>query len=231
MPDVERIVGRIVAGAATPRDLAALRRGLELYPGAARAAGEAYGVACETAAAREAAALLAAALADDPAPLVGEGGVIRAGFSPELDEARDADRRRAPGPGRAGGGGARAHRHPLAARRLQPRLRLLHRGQQGEPGAGAGRLPAQADAGRRRALRHAAPQGARGAHPRRARGDRRAGGVAVPAGLRPAGGAGGRRCRQPWRAASPRSTCSAPWRRRRRATATCGPRSTTATPS
>ena len=69
---------------------------------------------------------------------------------------------------------ARAHRHSQPARRLQPRLRLLHRGQQGEPRPGAGRLPAQADAGRRRALHHAAPQGARGPDPRRARGHRRA---------------------------------------------------------
>jgi DNA mismatch repair protein MutS len=36
----------------------------------------------------EAAALLAASIADDPAPVVGEGGVIRAGFSTALDEAR-----------------------------------------------------------------------------------------------------------------------------------------------
>ena len=92
-------------------------------------------------------------------------------------------RRRAQSPGRSRSGGTRAQRHPQPARRLQPRVRLLHRGQQGQPGAGAGGLPAQADAGRRRALRHAASQGARGAHRRGARGDRRARGVAVPAGL------------------------------------------------
>ncbi|HLF72013.1 MAG TPA: DNA mismatch repair protein MutS, partial [Dehalococcoidia bacterium] len=86
IPDVERIVGRVVAGQGTPRDLAALRRGLEAYPALLAAAGESRdeGVA----AAAEARALLAEAIADEPAPAVGEGGVVREGFSPELDEAR-----------------------------------------------------------------------------------------------------------------------------------------------
>ncbi|HLG10901.1 MAG TPA: DNA mismatch repair protein MutS, partial [Dehalococcoidia bacterium] len=96
-PDLERIVGRITAGAALPRDLAALRKGLETYPALIEASGGACGSAAESGAAREASALLAAALAGDPAPLVGEGGVIRPGFSPELDEAREltGDARRA----------------------------------------------------------------------------------------------------------------------------------------
>src|SRR3972149_5990311 len=41
LPDVERIVGRVLAGVATPRDLAALRRGLAVYPGLLAAAEEA----------------------------------------------------------------------------------------------------------------------------------------------------------------------------------------------
>jgi DNA mismatch repair protein MutS len=90
-PDVERITGRLVAGSATPRDLAALRRGLEGFE-ALLAAARGEEVAGELdrarAAAAEGGALLAAAIADDPAPAPGEGGVIRPGFSPELDEAR-----------------------------------------------------------------------------------------------------------------------------------------------
>ena len=99
--------------AARPRGAATRPRGL---PGPDRGCrvDDARRRAAALRAAAEAAALLAAALADDPAPAVGEGGVIRAGFSPELDEARDAHGRRAPRPGRARGGGARAHRHPLA---------------------------------------------------------------------------------------------------------------------
>ena len=95
VPDVERIVGRVVAGVARPHDLAALRRALEAFPGLLEAAGEEAGAPAGAAA--EAAALLAATLADDPAPVLGEGGVIRAGFSAELDEARllTGDARRA----------------------------------------------------------------------------------------------------------------------------------------
>ncbi len=89
MPDLERIVGRITAGAAMPRDLAALRKGLETYPELIEACRKGYGSNIETTARDEASALLQAALADDPAPLVGDGGVIREGFSRELDEARE----------------------------------------------------------------------------------------------------------------------------------------------
>jgi DNA mismatch repair protein MutS len=96
MPDIERIVGRITAGAAWPRDLAALRRGVVAYPELLSAAGQ-ESFDATTATAAEARALLEAALADDPAPAVGEGGVIRAGFSADLDEARilTGDARRA----------------------------------------------------------------------------------------------------------------------------------------
>jgi DNA mismatch repair protein MutS len=86
LADVERITGRIVAGAATPRDLASLRRGLGAYPGLLTAA-EAGEGADGREAATEARVLLEAAIADDPAPAAGEGGVIRSGFSPQLDEA------------------------------------------------------------------------------------------------------------------------------------------------
>ncbi|HWO72761.1 MAG TPA: DNA mismatch repair protein MutS [Dehalococcoidia bacterium] len=97
MPDVERIVGRIVAGVALPRDLATLRRALAACPGLIAAAGREFDVAAASRAASEALALLEAAIADDPAPVVGDGGVIKAGFSPELDEARvlTGDARRA----------------------------------------------------------------------------------------------------------------------------------------
>jgi DNA mismatch repair protein MutS len=88
MPDAERIVGRITAGVALPRDLAGLRRGVIAFPGLIEAAGTEFADASALRAAGEASALLEAALAEDPAPVVGEGGVIRAGFSPELDEAR-----------------------------------------------------------------------------------------------------------------------------------------------
>jgi DNA mismatch repair protein MutS len=92
MADLERIVGRLVAGLASPRDLVALRGGLVALPGLLAAAGEpaadSQGLAGILRASGEVAALIAAAVRDDPAPAPGEGGVIREGFSPELDDAR-----------------------------------------------------------------------------------------------------------------------------------------------
>jgi DNA mismatch repair protein MutS len=87
MPDIERILGRVVTGSASPHDLAALRRGLEAFPALLEAASE-EAPAVAGAGVADGAALLAHAIAEDPAPAVGEGGVIRAGFSTELDEAR-----------------------------------------------------------------------------------------------------------------------------------------------
>src|SRR5215213_4208841 len=70
-----------------PRDLAALRHALQSYPALLAAAGyDEARLGLETA--EQGAALLEAAIADEPAPLPGEGGVIRNGFSQELDEAR-----------------------------------------------------------------------------------------------------------------------------------------------
>ncbi|MGE0058320.1 MAG: DNA mismatch repair protein MutS [Dehalococcoidia bacterium] len=86
--DVERICGRITAGATTPRDLAALRRALNGYPALLAAAGYDEGASAGLQTAAEAAALLDASIADEPAVAVGEGGVIRSGFSQDLDEAR-----------------------------------------------------------------------------------------------------------------------------------------------
>jgi len=88
LPDIERIVGRITANAANPRDLAGLRKGVEAYPGLIEAAGATFADSSVLRAAADAHVLLGASLADDPATAVGDGGVIRAGFSPELDEAR-----------------------------------------------------------------------------------------------------------------------------------------------
>ncbi|HLF77307.1 MAG TPA: DNA mismatch repair protein MutS [Dehalococcoidia bacterium] len=98
IPDLERIVGRVLSGVALPRDLAGLRRGLQAYPGLLESADRSDGgESAASAASAEAEALLCAAIADEPAPVVGDGGVIKAGFSTQLDEARDltGDARRA----------------------------------------------------------------------------------------------------------------------------------------
>jgi DNA mismatch repair protein MutS len=91
--DLERLAGKFGTGRVTPRDLAAVRASLEALP-AVRAAAE----ACDASSIRNLAAdldcledvhkLLADAVAEDPPASLVEGGVIRPGWSAELDEIR-----------------------------------------------------------------------------------------------------------------------------------------------
>jgi DNA mismatch repair protein MutS len=96
MPDLERLCSRISSGTAPPREVVALRRGLELVPALRQAVGDGSGEG-EAAVAEmvsglhpceDAVALIAQAIEDDPGISPEEGGVVRAGFSPELDELR-----------------------------------------------------------------------------------------------------------------------------------------------
>jgi len=94
MPDVGRLLGKVGARSAGPRDLAALRNGLRasLDLGArlpqselpTLLAGALRGLAVSV----DALATLDAALDDDPPHNFDEGGVIRPGFSPEIDSLR-----------------------------------------------------------------------------------------------------------------------------------------------
>ncbi|MBI2723775.1 MAG: DNA mismatch repair protein MutS [Chloroflexi bacterium] len=99
--DIERLVARIVAGSAVPRDLVGLRRALEAVPAlrvALAASHEAADgpefdsriadivrrlVPCP-----DVAAALAQAIADEPAARLDDGNVVRPGFSEELDHLR-----------------------------------------------------------------------------------------------------------------------------------------------
>ena len=85
------------------------------------------------------------------------------------DPVRGKELDRAP-PGRRAG----THRHRLAEGRFQPGVRLLHRGQQGEPRTRPRRLRAQADPGQCRTLRHPRPERARSADSQRHGAHRRA---------------------------------------------------------
>jgi DNA mismatch repair protein MutS len=87
-PDLERLAARIAARKATPRDLAALREGLERLPAVAAGIASLQPDHPGLAALRgipELADLLQRALADDPPPVSRDGGVIRSGH----DEHRD----------------------------------------------------------------------------------------------------------------------------------------------
>jgi DNA mismatch repair protein MutS len=98
--DVERLAIKLALDRASPRDLVALRRSLAALPALLDAL-----ACCPDPSARDALGgkpeepwpdpcddlrdLLARAIAEDPPPRVSDGGVIRAGFDGDLDEARE----------------------------------------------------------------------------------------------------------------------------------------------
>ena len=92
--DLERIMGRVVAGSVAPRELLALKTGLEALPELReRVAGlgdSLQWLHSELLPAPEVAALIEAAIEPEPSGTVGDGGVIRRGFSDQIDELRDA---------------------------------------------------------------------------------------------------------------------------------------------
>ena len=93
--DLERIIGRIATARATPRDLGNIRDTLRRLPRIIELLGRAdgSGTLATIAAALEPLDDLVAALdesiPEDPPASTAEGGAIRRGFSPELDELRD----------------------------------------------------------------------------------------------------------------------------------------------
>ncbi len=97
--DIQRLLNRVRGFGATPRDLVSLASSLETAPhlkqiltedeDAARVEWLARGILDTS----EAVALIRSAIADDPPLSVGDGRVIRAGFSSDMDEVRDASLR------------------------------------------------------------------------------------------------------------------------------------------
>jgi DNA mismatch repair protein MutS len=98
VPDLERLVGRAVAGMISPRDLVGLRGGLELTPELRRAASEEGApAATEELTSRlrpcdDVVAAIAQAIADEPGATLEAGNVVRPGFSQELDSLRAISR-------------------------------------------------------------------------------------------------------------------------------------------
>ena len=81
-----------------------------------------------------------AAIAEEPPVNLADGGTIRDGFDPRLDELRDISPQQ-PDLSRANRAArARPHRHRVAQGPLQQRLRLLHRNLQSQSAPGARRL-------------------------------------------------------------------------------------------
>ncbi len=95
--DLERLAARVGAGRATPRDLAALGRTLAILPRvkarlAARHSNRLKQLEAALELCPEIRAEIESALVDDPPLAVKEGGLIREGYHPELDELRDQAR-------------------------------------------------------------------------------------------------------------------------------------------
>jgi DNA mismatch repair protein MutS len=90
--DLERLVNRVRSAKATPRELITLRSSLESVPGLKTALADAdvpivSQLSAELKPCPDIVALIARAIADEPGDFE-HGGVIREGFSPELDEIR-----------------------------------------------------------------------------------------------------------------------------------------------
>ncbi len=95
--DMERLVNRVKGGIAIPREVVALRYSLEALPELLSVikegedSGDVAWLAQRLPTCQDTASLILQSIQDEPGP-VGEGGVIRPGFSSEMDELRDASR-------------------------------------------------------------------------------------------------------------------------------------------
>ncbi len=95
--DLERLIGRISLGSATPRDLNAILRSLNQVPAIRESLTAMQSSLIQILNEHadevpEICALLARALSDDPPPKISDGDTIRAGYSTELDEVRSLSR-------------------------------------------------------------------------------------------------------------------------------------------
>ena len=139
--DLDRIVGRVTLGTAQPaRPRGAWRARCARCPRPPAALGEVRGAPAAPArlkdarpAARRRRRRRGARSSTSRPPPLKDGGLIRDGVDPELDELRERQPRRPHHHRRHRGARAAAHRHRVAQGPLQPRVRLLHRGQQVQP--------------------------------------------------------------------------------------------------
>ena len=89
--DIERLINRIKGGIAIPRELVSLRRSLEVIPRLGQALEPVDWLKEELKPCPEVVDLISRAIAEPPGSL-DEGGVVRGGFSEELDNLRQASK-------------------------------------------------------------------------------------------------------------------------------------------
>lgn len=93
--DLERLINRVRGGQANPKELVALRRDLEVVPQISAAITDADPSEELTAGLHtcdEAVLLISQAIENDPPANLDQGGIVRPGFSPELDQLRGASK-------------------------------------------------------------------------------------------------------------------------------------------
>ena len=93
--DLERMINRVRSGRVIPKELVALRRSLEAVPQIREALdniGLPAWLVSKVEPCQEVVLLVSQAIADDPPSSLEEGGVVREGFSPELDRLRSASK-------------------------------------------------------------------------------------------------------------------------------------------
>ena len=90
--DLERIIGRIVSGTANPRELIALKDGLAAVPSLRELldSTDLKWLQSQLLPLPEVCSLIEKSILSEPAGAVGDGNVIRPGFSPEMDELKSS---------------------------------------------------------------------------------------------------------------------------------------------
>jgi DNA mismatch repair protein MutS len=91
--DLERLINRVKSGIATPRELVTLRRSLEVIPKLKQVVGadsQIRWLEDELKPCQDVVVLISEALVEQPPASLDEGGVVKPGFFPELDNLRQA---------------------------------------------------------------------------------------------------------------------------------------------
>ena len=189
MSDLERLVNRVTAGNATPREVVSLRRSLEAVPAMVDLLAEGDAAVgwlradmhpCE-----DVVAVIAQAVNDDASALSGHGGVVRPGFSEDLDNLRTASRDAK----EYIAGLERQERERSGIGSLKVGYNRVFGYYLEVSNSHLARVPEEihpaADAGERRAVHHAGTEGVRGADPERGGAAGGAGERHLPAGVPP----------------------------------------------